>query len=98
MKDMSQTRQIRLADQELYSFQMPYSNLLQVQSGRVWLTVEGDAQDYWIGAGEQMQLPRGRKVVMEAAKGPARLVLTPLNSHFAQALPSPAAGFLKVAA
>jgi hypothetical protein len=53
MKDMSQTRQIRLADQELNSFQMPYSNLLQVQSGCVWLTVEGDAQDYWIGAGDK---------------------------------------------
>ena len=61
---------------------------LQVQSGRVWLTITGDPQDYWLRAGAQMQLPAGQKIVMEADHAATRFLLTGLCDRRAVSLPS----------
>ena len=60
---------------------------LQVISGRIWLTVSDDAQDYWLAAGAQMQLPGGRHIVIEADQCGARLQLLALNAVHARPLP-----------
>ncbi len=39
---------------------------LQIVSGSVWLTVEGEAQDYWLAAGDTFDVTPDRLVVMEA--------------------------------
>lgn len=39
---------------------------IQIACGRVWLTIEGDDCDYWLSAGESLNLPAGRLVVIEA--------------------------------
>jgi hypothetical protein len=46
---------------------------LRVASGRVWLTVEGEAGDYWLGAGDSFTVPAGRLVVIEADKAASRI-------------------------
>jgi len=34
---------------------------LKVTTGEVWLTLEGDAEDYWLAADESFELPRGAR-------------------------------------
>ncbi|MDC8760240.1 DUF2917 domain-containing protein [Janthinobacterium fluminis] len=39
---------------------------LRIASGRVWITVEGELCDYWLGAGDTFTVPTGRLLVIEA--------------------------------
>lgn len=39
---------------------------IQIITGRVWLTVEGQLADYWLKPGEQFTLPAGRLIVIQA--------------------------------
>ena len=38
---------------------------LQVQRGRVWITMEGASQDYWLSAGDTFTVEPGRLLVVE---------------------------------
>lgn len=49
--------------------------LVDVMAGQVWLTVEGDAEDYWLAAGESFELQRGAVAWMSAGRDGARLSL-----------------------
>lgn len=42
--------------------------ILRILSGRVWITVEGISQDYWLAAGDMLTVAPGRLVVVEADK------------------------------
>lgn len=58
---------------------------LQVEHGQVWLTVEGELDDYWLGSGDTLVLPAGRNIVLEA-DGSASVVTTRNNTtHSPQA-------------
>jgi hypothetical protein len=46
---------------------------LAVETGRIWLTVEGDPCDHWLSAGERFVLPRGKRIWLSADAGGARL-------------------------
>jgi hypothetical protein len=46
---------------------------LAVETGRIWLTIEGDACDHWLSAGERFMLPRGKHIWLSAETGGARL-------------------------
>jgi quercetin dioxygenase-like cupin family protein len=50
--------------------------LLQVMAGELWLTVEGDSEDYWLAAGETFELSRGALAWLSAGQLGARLALT----------------------
>ncbi len=50
---------------------------LRINSGRVWITVEGVRQDYWLRAGDTFTVVPGRLIVIEADKIASRLDLTP---------------------
>ena len=39
---------------------------ISVQSGRVWLTQTGDANDYFVGAGQRLVVARSGRVVIES--------------------------------
>ncbi len=39
---------------------------LQVARGRVWVTVEGQGDDFWLSAGQSMALPAHRLLVLQA--------------------------------
>lgn len=60
--------------------------LLQVCRGRVWLTVEGSTEDYWLSAGDVSVLPAGKLLVLEAEQQAA--VVQIKTSHSAKPLPS----------
>ncbi|WP_322049150.1 DUF2917 domain-containing protein [Paraburkholderia sp. J67] len=48
---------------------------LHVSEGELWLTIGGDANDYWLRAGESMQLVAGSRVYLSAGREGARFVL-----------------------
>jgi quercetin dioxygenase-like cupin family protein len=49
---------------------------VNVLTGELWLTVEGDAEDYWLAPGDSFELPRGAIAWLSAGRGGARLSLT----------------------
>ena len=46
---------------------------LQIESGRVWLTVEGEPDDHWLSAGDVFALPTHRLIVIEADQQASRV-------------------------
>jgi quercetin dioxygenase-like cupin family protein len=50
--------------------------VVKVMAGEIWLTLEGDAEDYWLAAGETFELPRGAQAWVSAGKGGARVALS----------------------
>lgn len=48
---------------------------LHVSEGELWLTIGGDAHDYWLRAGESMELVAGASVCLSAGNEGARFVL-----------------------
>jgi quercetin dioxygenase-like cupin family protein len=49
---------------------------VNVLAGELWLTVEGDAEDYWLAAGESFELKRGVVAWLSAGRDGVRLSLT----------------------
>ncbi len=41
--------------------------------GRLWVTVSGDLRDHFLVAGESLDCPAGRRVLVEADRAPAAL-------------------------
>lgn len=50
---------------------------LRVLQGRVWITVEGIAHDYWLSAGDTFTAIPGRLTVVEADRAGSRIDLAP---------------------
>ena len=55
------------------SGKLEQARAIQVVCGRVWLTVEGDRNDYWLEAGQTFTVPAGRLVVLEADRQASRI-------------------------
>jgi hypothetical protein len=48
---------------------------LHVTLGKVWITVEGSPDDYWLQAGESVAVEAGRLIVIESDKQDSRVNL-----------------------
>jgi hypothetical protein len=46
----------------------PKGSTIECDGGLVWVTQEGEPNDYWLPAGETLVLPRSGRVVIEAAQ------------------------------
>jgi hypothetical protein len=53
---------------------------LRIACGRVWLTVEGTLQDYWLSAGESVVVEPGRLVVIEADRMQSCIEIAPVQT------------------
>ena len=49
---------------------------LSVLRGKLWLTVEGSADDYWLAAGDTFTVEPDKLVVIEAFRGDGQIVLS----------------------
>jgi quercetin dioxygenase-like cupin family protein len=54
--------------------------VVEVEHGVLWLTIEGDAEDYWLDAGQSFLLPAGAKAWIGAGRGDVRLTVTSAGS------------------
>ncbi|TKC82925.1 DUF2917 domain-containing protein [Trinickia terrae] len=57
------------------AWQIDRPGVLTVTEGEIWLTVEGDSEDYWLAAGERFALPEGARAWVSAGRGGARFSL-----------------------
>ncbi|MCC8403670.1 DUF2917 domain-containing protein [Paraburkholderia sp. MMS20-SJTN17] len=61
--------------------------IFKVISGNVWLTVEGEHQDYWLAAGESIELARGSVAWISAERAAARFALAGASERKLPKLP-----------
>jgi ferric-dicitrate binding protein FerR (iron transport regulator) len=57
---------VRLAAQATVARRLRAGTSIAVQSGRIWLTQAGDANDYFVDAGQRHVVARAGHVVIEA--------------------------------
>lgn len=65
--------------------------VVEVAQGTLWLTVEGDAEDYWLEPGFAFLLPAGVRAWIGAGRGDVRMTATdagPLSAVDSQAAPA----------
>lgn len=79
----------QLAPGTLISVVPEHMLYLHIHRGLVWVTVEGDETDYWLRAGDLLQLPPLRHAVIEAdGKEVSELIILTADLHHAVALPT----------
>ncbi|PTB17151.1 hypothetical protein C9I57_29895 [Trinickia symbiotica] len=54
--------------------------VVTVTTGQLWLTLEHDAEDYWLEAGQSFVLPAGTRAWVSAGRDGARVNVTSANS------------------
>ena len=64
---------LRLGAHATLARTLPAGACVTVQSGRIWLTQAGDANDYFVDAGQRHVVTRGGRVVMESFTAQATL-------------------------
>lgn len=87
-------REIRIFELEhgepVETWRLAQAMQLHVSEGELWLTIAGDAGDYWLRAGESIDLMVGARVHASAGREGARFVLA-LGGATAAAPARPAA-------
>ncbi|MCP3724735.1 DUF2917 domain-containing protein [Paraburkholderia sp. CNPSo 3272] len=72
-------REIRIFELEhgepVETWRLAQAMQLHVSEGELWLTIAGDAGDYWLRAGESVGLAAGVRVHVSAGRQGARFVL-----------------------
>lgn len=81
------TSLLTLASGQAASDTARQARTVRVLYGRVWITIEGNAQDYWLFPGGAITIPAGRRMVIEADAGDCRVEIAPLRGPSAPALP-----------
>ncbi|MFL9925775.1 DUF2917 domain-containing protein [Herbaspirillum lusitanum] len=80
MKSLNQTFSSEATGLEaagLRAGQVDQVSLLKLSSGRVWVTQQGRAEDFWLDGGDTLVLLPGSLIVIEAA-GASRLQIEPI--------------------
>ena len=62
-------------------WEIPRPLVLTVTAGELWLTIEGDADDYWIAAGEPFSLPAQARAWISAGRDGARFAVASTRPH-----------------
>jgi hypothetical protein len=71
---------------EIRTFEMGYDEpatawcvdrplVVEVEQGTLWLTIEGDAEDYWLDRGKSFLLPAGMRAWIGSGQGDVRLTV-----------------------
>ncbi|MGN6232883.1 MAG: DUF2917 domain-containing protein [Trinickia sp.] len=62
-------------DEPATAWRVDRSLVVEVARGTLWLTIEGDAEDYWLDAGESFLLPAGARAWIGSGRGDVRLIV-----------------------
>lgn len=54
--------------------------IVEAARGTLWLTIEGDAEDYWLEPGQSFFLPAGVRAWIGSGRGDVRLTITGAGS------------------
>ncbi|HTH74409.1 MAG TPA: DUF2917 domain-containing protein [Trinickia sp.] len=55
--------------------------IVEAAHGTLWLTIEGDAEDYWLEPGQTFLLPAGARAWIGSGHGDVRLTVTGAGSQ-----------------
>lgn len=77
MKNIAANDSLVLLPGQLISVTSDSAQLMQIDCGRVWATIEGDPDDYWLFGGDSLLLAAARHVVIEADKMFSRIDFLP---------------------
>jgi hypothetical protein len=78
VKDASR---IEIANGQACSLQVAFGTSIQVLSGKVWLTQEGDSRDYTIPGGVTFCVDRGGRAVLTAIGGASVVIVRKANAQ-----------------
>lgn len=59
-----QSKAVCLEEKQIVSFKKPQK--IFITSGKIWVTIAGDSQDYIYGEGDSVKLPCGKHTVIQA--------------------------------
>jgi hypothetical protein len=76
MKSKFGSIHIELPDRDLASFHLDGTTQLKVMAQSVWLTHSLDNRDYFLHAGDEVELQAGLVLMEPATHAPARVTLT----------------------
>jgi quercetin dioxygenase-like cupin family protein len=62
-------------DEPAAAWRVARPSIFKVIAGEVWLTVQGDAEDYWLSTGQTFELQRGAMAWVSAGVDGARFAL-----------------------
>jgi quercetin dioxygenase-like cupin family protein len=68
-------------DEPATAWRVDRSLVVEVAQGTLWLTVEGDAEDYWLEAGQSFLLPAGSRAWVGSGRGDVRLIVVGAGSR-----------------
>ncbi|AMP02172.1 hypothetical protein CAter282_4407 [Collimonas arenae] len=71
----------------------PVAQTLQIMRGRVWVTVAGQGDDYWLSAGQFLTVAADSHIVIEADKSSSLVQVQQLSTRLPSS--SARAGFSK---
>lgn len=83
MRDLFATQTRTVAAGQAVSCSAKETRRLRVISGRVWVTMEGVAQDYWLFGGDAIRVAPGVLTVIEADGVDSSVELTVVRSESA---------------
>ncbi|WP_025916949.1 DUF2917 domain-containing protein [Herminiimonas sp. CN] len=78
MKNIVANDSLVLQPGQLISVTSDAAQLMRIDCGRVWVTIEGDPMDHWLFGGDSLLLVPARHVVIEADKMFSRIDFLPL--------------------
>jgi len=67
-------------DEPATAWRVDRALVVEVAQGALWLTIEGDAEDYWLDPGQSFLLPAGVKAWVGSGRDDVRLTVTDAGS------------------
>ncbi|MEO6918216.1 MAG: DUF2917 domain-containing protein [Collimonas sp.] len=69
MRKLLANESLTIVAGQAMSVTAPVAQTLQITQGRVWVTVSGQGDDYWLSAGQFLNVAADSHIVIEAHKG-----------------------------
>ena len=82
MQNIFINRSLHLRTGELATVQINGAIKLQIGKGRVWITMEGAPDDYWLSGGEQIEIAVRGMLVVEGADASSQVQLGLPQQHW----------------
>lgn len=77
MRHIDANDSLALQPGQLISVSGAAAHWMHIECGRVWVTIEGDINDYWLSGGDRVLLAVARHVVIEADKAFSQVCFLP---------------------
>ncbi|RDU99634.1 DUF2917 domain-containing protein [Trinickia dinghuensis] len=68
-------------DEPATAWRVDRSLVVEVAHGTLWLTIEGDAEDYWLDSGQSFLLPAGARTWIGSGRGDVRVTVRSAGSR-----------------